>query len=678
MKLQSWLRRGLNALVLLCATAGVADAAPFVFQLEGGLVNKKDTYANPTWDKIDLKYTYENPILLAIPNTNGGNPADFKVRNVTTTSFELTLAEPPSEDGPHVAMDIAYVAVEQGQWLLPDGQKIAAGAVNTATLVHSGGGGFQTINLPAGFTNPIVLAQLQSTNNEQNNLPSQASSPWFTVAVRNVTNTTFQLALDGCECTTMAPGMSEKIGWMAIDGGITSNFIDEDNVPVTYETIRTGNSITGWDNGGVGVGFSANFSAPPLFVAKLQSRNSADGGWPRFYGLSAGAVALLVDEDACQDGERSHPGEAAGLFVFSNSFRVQDEDPDKDGIASELDNCPLIANPGQEDVDNDDEGDVCDCGDGLIADIEMCDDENENNDDGCNSFCNIEQGWDCSGEPSVCTEICGDGLIVGNEGCDDDGTTGGDGCSATCEVEQGWECTGEPSECTPICGDGLIRGDEGCDDDNTAIDDGCSDICAVEPGWLCAGEPSLCQEICGDGLIVGEEGCDDGDLDPGDGCFQCVIEDGWSCAGEPSVCTPGCGDGIILGSEECDDANNDDGDGCSGVCVVEDGWSCEGEPSICTPGCGDGIVAGSEQCDDGNTQDGDGCSSTCQDETPGTGGGGAGGSSGAGGNLPGSYGFADDLTGRACGCSLPRSQSRMGLLALGAVLLLLVRRRIST
>jgi len=60
------------------------------------------------------------------------------------------------------------------------------------------------------------------------------------------------------------------------------------------------------------------------------------------------------------------------------------------------------------------------CGDGLINTSigEQCDDANTNPGDGCDSSCQIEDGWTCSGEPSVCSEICGDSLVVGSEQCD--------------------------------------------------------------------------------------------------------------------------------------------------------------------------------------------------------------------------------------------------------------------
>ena len=53
---------------------------------------------------------------------------------------------------------------------------------------------------------------------------------------------------------------------------------------------------------------------------------------------------------------------------------------------------------------------------------------------------------DCTNNP-VCF-VCGNGLIEGNEQCDDGNTASGDGCSySACQVENGWTCSGQPSVC---------------------------------------------------------------------------------------------------------------------------------------------------------------------------------------------------------------------------------------
>lgn len=46
--------------------------------------------------------------------------------------------------------------------------------------------------------------------------------------------------------------------------------------------------------------------------------------------------------------------------------------------------------------------------------------------------------------------FCGDGFVDGPEVCDDANIAPGDGCDASCQVEPGWECTGEPSACNAL------------------------------------------------------------------------------------------------------------------------------------------------------------------------------------------------------------------------------------
>lgn len=185
--------------------------------------------------------------------------------------------------------------------------------------------------------------------------------------------------------------------------------------------------------------------------------------------------------------------------------------------------------------------------------------------------------WDAGASPS-----CGNSVIGESELCDDGNSLGGDGCNAACQPEPGWECSGEPSVCTQLCGDGLLLGDEPCDDGNQVGGDGCSEICEVEPGWVCSGVPSDCVQVCGDGITGPGEQCDDGNFNSGDGCApNCQVEPGYACTGSPSVCTPVCGDGMVGTNEECDDGDNTAGDGCSPNCQLEDFHACHGETSEC-------------------------------------------------------------------------------------------------
>lgn len=75
--------------------------------------------------------------------------------------------------------------------------------------------------------------------------------------------------------------------------------------------------------------------------------------------------------------------------------------------------------------------------------------------DVCSSTCKEEQGYECTvgdlNTKSTCRSVCGNGLISNVEHCDDGKQKGDDGCTAACQITQGWECVGEPSVC------GLVR-----------------------------------------------------------------------------------------------------------------------------------------------------------------------------------------------------------------------------
>lgn len=162
----------------------------------------------------------------------------------------------------------------------------------------------------------------------------------------------------------------------------------------------------------------------------------------------------------------------------------------------------------------------------------------------------VESGFTCTatlGAKTTCTEVCGDSKnfrkLARTAECDDGNTANGDGCDSTCETETGYTCSGgsrtTKDVCKEICGDGYNfdstadphPGDP-CDDANRVNNDGCSYKCIVEDGWYCTAggsgdtsAPTVCYEECNDGLDYGTFPCDtDGDTN---GCIDCVITTGY-------------------------------------------------------------------------------------------------------------------------------------------------------
>jgi len=295
------------------------------------------------------------------------------------------------------------------------------------------------------------------------------------------------------------------------------------------------------------------------------------------------------------------------------------------------------------------------CGNGVLDDGEECDDGNAENGDGCDPECRVEQGWQCTGEPSDCEETCGDGIKEEWEECDGE-DLGGNTCETLGEGFKGGElrctdeCTYETYWCiSPSCGDGVLDFGEECDNGEENSNEGeCLVNCVKATcgdGFVWGGEeecdeggensdtqPDACRTNCraawcGDGVIDSSETCDNGpensDTEP-DACrTDCraawcgdgVIDSGETCDNgpensdtEPNACRTNClpascGDGVLDTGEECDNggANSDTAsDACRTNCRL--------------PRCGDGVVDTGEDCDDGNNISGDGCSWSCEME----------------------------------------------------------------
>ncbi len=84
-----------------------------------------------------------------------------------------------------------------------------------------------------------------------------------------------------------------------------------------------------------------------------------------------GEVSYHMSFNATPSGQSA----ANGSFTGNYEIMLQAPDTDADGVLDAADNCPLIANPGQEDYDQDGIGDACDAdidGDGVTNSSDLC------------------------------------------------------------------------------------------------------------------------------------------------------------------------------------------------------------------------------------------------------------------------------------------------------------------
>src|SRR3989338_93069 len=109
------------------------------------------------------------------------------------------------------------------------------------------------------------------------------------------------------------------------------------------------------------------------------------------------------------------------------------------------------------------------CGDGVLDDSEECDLGQQN-----------AQSPDAQCRTDCSFPYCGDGIVDGQffEACDDGNNENEDGCDRYCVVEEAVH----PSAITPGCGNGTLEPPEQCDDGNAAGNDGCSAECNFQFG----------------------------------------------------------------------------------------------------------------------------------------------------------------------------------------------------
>ncbi len=231
------------------------------------------------------------------------------------------------------------------------------------------------------------------------------------------------------------------------------------------------------------------------------------------------------------------------------------------------------------------------CGDGLIALNEACDDANTADADGCSGTCNIENGFDCTGEPSVCGLLgsCGLPIVAGNGFVFQAAalTTYGDDLDfedATCAADNS-DMSGKADLVFSV---DLLAGDT-----LHVTDSGASDILMHVITGACDSATPCAASF---------DGINSAEVSPGltytstTAQTVLVVVDSYSIADSALDVdllfeVSACGDGTVITGESCDDGNTTAGDGCSDTCQTEAGFGCIGSPSVCAAAtCSDPLV----------------------------------------------------------------------------------------
>jgi len=603
-------------------------------------------YTAETWEQINFGTTFSSPpVVITTPGpSDGGQPFTIRIRNVTTTGFEAMTAEPEGTSGPtHMAVEMTYVAIEEGVHGLPDGSMIIAGRSDVIEEQLSGTSGAwysEVFSIPFSDT-PAILAQIQTMNNEVGLLPIDHSEPWMTVAIDNASDTGFDLALERSEVSAGTIYTDEEVGWVAITSNADGELEDIYGDFVIWESLLVGPSSSGIGKSD-GCELESLYAPHPATtpaVVSLNSRNETDGGWAAVCYLDSTTIGYCIDEDWFSDSERNHTGETIAVLLFEPGVIDLDLDNDDDGLDDTVE-IALGLDPDNPDTDGDGVGDA---EDQCYGDDDTIDTDGDATPD-CLDTCPLDPDDDIDGDG-----VCGDVDPCPLDNPDD---SDADGVCDSSDVCSGYDDSIDtdldtvPDGCDPCPldfyddsdGDGVCDTDDACpgyndllDTDGDLVADGC-DICPVD----------ILDDSDGDGS------CDSDDICPGfndltdtdsdtvpDGCDPCPLDaaddsDGDGTCDSDDIC-PGYSDAVDTdfdgtpdGCDVCpvDPLDDSDGDGScdsSDICPGYDDFvDTDGDlvPDGCDP-CpldalddsdGDGVCDSDDSCpgyDDSADRDGD-------------------------------------------------------------------------
>ena len=249
------------------------------------------------WHTVNLIKTYRDPVVVAGPSSRvGAAPLNVRVRNVTSTSFEVRIDEWDYLDGRHRNGEtVDYMVMDAGEYTLQDGTVIMAGNRNLQNHRWS------TNSLSDTFIDasdpPVILTQTVTEND-----PTAV-----TTRTRLVSTTEFQMRLQEEQAYGRGNHAFEKVSWIAIQQNVGHIGL------LQFEAGRTGNHVT---HTAYDLQFQSNFTASPAFLASMQTFNGGDTATVRYRSLTEDSATIYIEEERSLDREMAHNAESVGYLAI--------------------------------------------------------------------------------------------------------------------------------------------------------------------------------------------------------------------------------------------------------------------------------------------------------------------------------------------------------------------------
>ena len=280
------------------------------------------------WQPVAFDAPFRQPVVIArATGLSDPDPGVIRVRNVTSTGFEVRFQEWDSLDGDHGAETVTYMAMEQGSFSLDNGTMIEAGCF-PATAV----GTFA----PVAFVKPmqqvpVVMTAIDTVN----------ESDAVTTRLRNITALGFEIMMQEQEANPAAHAAETGcyIAWEPSAGTMGD---------MLYEVTASGDEIT---HNPANMTYSVQFPRPPLLLAEMESTDGADTAVLRVTANSVTGATLMIQEERSRDAEQYHTTERGGMIALCAIDPAAD--PDGDGLTTAEETETYHTHPGLADTDGD-------------------------------------------------------------------------------------------------------------------------------------------------------------------------------------------------------------------------------------------------------------------------------------------------------------------------------------
>lgn len=252
----------------------------------------QEVQADHTWKTVTFSKPFTTPVVVAgPPGFADAAPSTIRIRNVTSTGFEIRIQEWNYLDGSHSAETFGILVMERGVYTLDNGAKLEAGT-------FSGSTSFQKITLQQTYPQtPIVLTQVLTEN----------ETDTVTGRLRNNSQSSFEYKMQEQDKNKVSH-KAETIGYIAWEPG------KGEYAGLLYEAGLTVQNVThNWFD----LAFQSEFPSIPLFVAGMQTSAEADAAAMRSQNISETTTQIKIEEEQSKDTETSHVGEVVGYLAIS-------------------------------------------------------------------------------------------------------------------------------------------------------------------------------------------------------------------------------------------------------------------------------------------------------------------------------------------------------------------------